>query len=114
MSKDKKSPGHQTNDSRRRFFASAGGALGVAVLASTLPSITRAADLPHVALDDPTASALHYTEDNTKAGPPHMAGQDCSNCNFYQGGPTGYGPCQLFVGKSVNAKGWCAGYAKKA
>jgi High potential iron-sulfur protein len=114
MSKNKTPSGQQTDASRRRFFATAGGALGVAVLANALPSIARADDLPHLTLDDPTAKALNYTEDNTKAGPPHQAGQDCSNCNFYQGGPTGYGPCQLFVGKSVNAKGWCAGYAKKA
>jgi hypothetical protein len=43
-----------------------------------------------------------------------VAGTDCANCNFYQGAATGYGPCQLFPGKSVNAKGWCSGYAKKA
>ena len=54
------------------------------------------------------------TEDASKAPAPHVAGQDCSNCNFYQGAATGFGPCQLFPGKAVNAKGWCAGYAKKA
>ncbi len=43
-----------------------------------------------------------------------MAGSACANCNFFQGGATAYGPCQLFPGKAVNAKGWCAGYAKKA
>ena len=110
----------KTNDSpaadpsRRRFFATAGGAIGAVVVASALPRIGQAADLPHLALDDPAAKALNYTEDNTKAPAPHQAGQECSNCNFYQGGPTGYGPCQLFVGKAVNSKGWCAGYAKKA
>lgn len=112
MSKDKISG--QTNSSRRRFFATAGGALGVAVLANALPKIARAADLPHLTTDDPTAKALNYTEDNTKAGPPHQAGQECANCNFYQGAATGYGPCQLFPGKAVHSKGWCAGYAKKA
>ena len=102
------------DDSRRRFFKTAGGALGAAVLVSALPQLARAEDLPHLAVDDPTAKALNYTEDATKAPPPHQAGQLCSNCNFYTGGPTGYGPCQLFAGKAVAAAGWCAGYAKKA
>jgi hypothetical protein len=114
MNKDKTSPGQPTDGSRRRFFATAGGALGAAVLVSALPSIARADDLPHLTTDDATAKALNYTEDNTKAPAPHQAGQECATCNFYQGKPTGYGPCQLFVGKSVNAKGWCSGYAKKA
>jgi hypothetical protein len=114
MNKDKSSSGQQPDGSRRRFFATAGGAIGVAMLANVIPSITQAADLPHLTTDDPTAKALNYTEDNTKAGAPHQAGQECSNCNFYQGAAAGYGPCQLFVGKAVNAKGWCSGYAKKA
>ena len=50
----------------------------------------------------------------SKAPAPHVAGQGCANCNFYQGAATGFGPCQLFPGKAVNAKGWCSGYAKKA
>ena len=114
MNKDKSSSGQQLDGGRRRFFATAGGAIGAAVIANALPSLARAEDLPHLSLDDPTAKALNYTEDNTKAGAPHQAGQDCSNCNFYTGGATGYGPCQLFAGKAVNAKGWCSGYAKKA
>ena len=113
MNQDKKNSPQQPDGSRRRFFATAGGALGVAVLANVMPSIARAEDLPHLTLDDPAAKALNYTEDNTKAPAPHVAGQDCSNCNFYTGAATGYGPCQLFAGKSVAAKGWCAGYAKK-
>ena len=86
MSKVDKSTNQATNDSRRRFFATAGGAIGAVVIANALPQIARAEDLPHLTLDDPTAKALNYTEDNTKAGPPHQAGQDCSNCNFYTGG----------------------------
>jgi len=113
MNQDKRNSAQQPDGSRRRFFATAGGALGVAVLANVIPSITRAEDLPHLTLDDPTAKALNYTEDNTKAPAPHQAGQECANCNFYTGAATGYGPCQLFAGKSVAAKGWCSGYAKK-
>lgn len=102
------------NSGRRRFFATAGTSFGAAVVASALPRFAFADDLPHLTLDDPTAKALNYTEDANKAPAPHQAGQICANCNFYTGGATGFGPCQLFIGKSVNAKGWCSGYAKKA
>ena len=73
---NKKDSAQQTDGSRRRFFATAGGALGVAVLANALPSIARAEDLPHLTTDDPTAKALNYTEDNTKAAAPHQAGRN--------------------------------------
>ena len=115
MSDVKNPQGNKMDTSRREFFKLAGGAVGAVALANTiLPSIARAEDLPHLTLDDPTAKALNYTEDANKAGPPRQAGQECSNCNFFQGGTAAFGPCQLFAGKAVNAKGWCSGYAKKA
>jgi hypothetical protein len=102
-----------TNQGRRHFLSVAGTAAGALALAGALPRRAHADDLPHQTLDDPTAKALNYTEDASKAAPPHQPGQACSNCNFFHGGATGYGPCDLFPGKSVNAKGWCSGYAKK-
>ena len=105
------------NPSRRRFFATAGCALGAAAVASAVSRTAHADDLPHLAIDDPTASALNYTEDASKVdkakATTYVAGSSCTSCNFYHGGSTGYGPCDLFTGKSVNAKGWCAGFAKK-
>ena len=102
-----------SNNGRRKFFMLAGTGIGAAALASILPRTALADDLPHLTTDDPTAKALNYTEDASKAPAPHQAGQACANCNFFVG--TGaYGPCQLFPGKAVNAKGWCSGYAKKA
>ena len=106
-----------TNPGRRRFFSTAGCALGVIAVAEVLPRVARADDLPHIAPDDPTAQALNYTEDASKVdkakATTFVAGSMCSNCNFFHGGSTGYGPCDLFPGKAANAKGWCAGYAKK-
>ena len=103
--------------SRRRFFAATGTALGAAAIVSALPRVARADDLPHLALTDPTASALNYTEDASKVdeakAPTYVAGSACANCNFFQGAAAAWGPCSLFPGKAVNAKGWCAGYAKK-
>jgi hypothetical protein len=101
-----------TNGGRRRFFALASTGIGAAALISALPRDAFADDLPHLTLDDPTAKALNYTEDASKAPAPHQAGQTCANCNFFHGA-AGYGPCDLFPGKSTNAKGWCSGYAKK-
>jgi len=102
------------DNSRRRFFALAGTGAAAALVAGALPRAVYADDdLPHLSTDDPTAKALNYTEDATKAPAPHQAGQACGNCNFFVGTGT-YGPCQLFPGKAVNAKGWCSGYAKKA
>jgi hypothetical protein len=102
------------NQGRRHFLGLAGTAAGAIALASALPRSARADDLPHLTLDDPTAKALNYTEDASKAAGTHQAGQTCANCNFYQGGTAAFGPCQLFPGKAVNLKGWCSGYAKKA
>lgn len=98
---------------RRQFFRIAGDAVGAAVLTCALPRLARADDLPHLSLDDPTGKALNYTEDASKAPALHVAGQQCSNCNLYSGKPNSYGPCQLFAGKSVNANGWCSGWAKE-
>lgn len=110
----KKDASREMDNARRRFFGIAGGAIGAVVLTGSLSRVARADDLPHLDTSDPTAQALKYTDDNTKAGPPHQEGQACASCNFFSGGTAAYGPCQLFPGKAVNAKGWCSGYAKKA
>ncbi|MEY2170395.1 MULTISPECIES: high-potential iron-sulfur protein [unclassified Rhodanobacter] len=105
----------ENNESRRRFLKVAAGTTAAAVVMGGLPRFARAADLPHVTDADPTAKALGYVEDASKTtNPKHKAGDDCTNCQFYSGGPTGYGPCALFPGKSVNAKGWCVSHSPKA
>jgi hypothetical protein len=102
-------------ESRRRFLkAAAGTAAAAVVIGGGLPRFARAADLPHVAESDPTAKALGYVEDASKTtDAKHKAGDTCANCQFYTGGASGYGPCQLFPGKSVSAKGWCVSHAPK-
>ncbi|OOG47059.1 high-potential iron-sulfur protein [Rhodanobacter sp. C01] len=101
-------------ESRRRFLKIVAGSAAVAVVAGGLPRLVRAADLPPVTETDPTAKALGYVEDASKSvNARHKAGDDCSNCQFYSGAATGRGPCQLFPGKSVNAKGWCVSHTPK-
>jgi hypothetical protein len=84
-------------ESRRRFLKLAAGTAAVAVLVGGLPRSARADDLPHLSESDPK----------------HQVGDTCANCQFYSGGATGFGPCQLFPGKSVSAKGWCVSHAQK-
>ena len=68
---------------------------------------------------EPQAAALGYVIDATKADkakyPKYAAGQDCANCQLYQGkAGDPKGGCQLFPGKDVAAKGWCSAWIKKA
>jgi len=104
--------------SRRHFLKLAViGAATAPIAVSLLPKLSFAADLPHLdAATDPTAKALHYTDDATtaKGEANYKAGADCSNCTFYQGkAGDEYGPCQLFPGKAVHSKGWCASHNDK-
>lgn len=60
-----------------------------------------------VSADDPTAKALHYTDQSAEAG------KSCGNCALYQGGSAAAGPCPIFPGKEVAAAGWCSSYVAK-
>ena len=76
------------------------------------------ADAPVLDEKDPQAVALGYVADAARADkakfPKFVAGQLCSNCQFYQGkAGAAMGPCPLFGGKQVAVKGWCSAYAKK-
>jgi hypothetical protein len=108
----------QDEISRRRF-------LKLSLAAGAMPAIlaaaggASAADLPHLDEKDPTATALGYTSDTTKTDdkkfPNHKPDQMCSGCNLAQGNPTdAWRPCTIFPGKSVNSKGWCSAWVKKA
>ncbi|MDR2013482.1 MAG: high-potential iron-sulfur protein [Rhodanobacter sp.] len=104
--------------SRRRFLKIAAiSAAAAPIAAALLPRTSFAEDLPHLDGSVPAAQALKYTEDASSASgnPKHQEGASCSSCNFFQGkAGDAYGPCQLFPGHSVHAKGWCESYAKKA
>lgn len=101
--------------STRRGFLTLVGTAAPVIWLGSLPRGAHAA-LPHLSVaGNATAAALKYTEDASKAQAPHKAGQDCSNCQHYQGkAGEAFGACALFPGFDVNAKGWCAGYAAKA
>ncbi|MEO6031337.1 MAG: high-potential iron-sulfur protein [Burkholderiaceae bacterium] len=77
-----------------------------------------AAATPMLSEKDAAAVPLGYVADATHADKAkfktYTAGQTCANCALYQGKPgDAAGPCPLFPGKNVAAKGWCSAHAKK-
>ena len=96
--------------SRRRFLKLATGALALATT-GLLPRRAHAAEFPPLGEDEPTAKALGYVENAAAStNPKHRPGAVCANCQFYRGGDGGRGACQVFPGKSVNARGWCVSH----
>lgn len=76
------------------------------------------ADMPRVREDEPTAQALgyrHAASDVDQARfPRFQAGQNCANCNLYQpGADASWGGCPIFLGRLVNAAGWCNSWVPK-
>lgn len=96
-----------------------GGLATIPVLNLVGMASAQASDLPHVdEAADPTAMALKYKHDATQAERADKAGtagadQFCDNCQFIQADSGDWRPCQLFPGKSVAAKGWCASWNLK-
>lgn len=106
------------NLTRRRFIA---GSMLIPLVDLSRPLLAQ--DLPPLSETDPTAAALGYHHDATKVNPatfprrstePGGDTQFCDNCVLYIGAPgNDWGPCALFPGKSVAAKGWCNVWAAK-
>ena len=104
---------HASDTSRRRFIKISVAGLAAAPLAGVLLSGTAYA-VESVSETDPTAAALGYKMDATKAPKRTDKNALCSNCNLYSGkAGAADGPCSIFGGKLVNAKGWCSAWVKK-
>jgi hypothetical protein len=94
------------------------GTLAAVPAASLLVRRAMAQELPHLTEDDPSAKALMYHGDATKAMRVDKAGvpaaeQFCHNCMFLEAAEGQWRPCQLFPGKAVNADGWCITWTPK-
>lgn len=81
-------------------------------------SAAQAQDLPQITEDDPVATALKYTHDSSTVDPAlrtqPAADQNCANCAQLQGEDGAeWRPCAIFVGKLVNANGWCSVWVPK-
>ena len=102
------------SNGRRRFIRLAATGLAAAPFANALMSGTAQA-VDTVTEKDPTAAALGYMIDATKAANRTDKAATCANCSFYSGkAGAADGPCSVFAGRLVSAKGWCSAYAKKA
>jgi len=89
--------------------------LGVALAPITGAALRTAwaAALPLVTEDDPTAKALKYVPDASKASAA-KPGSHCGNCKLFQGAAdAAQGPCLLFPGKDVKSTGWCSSWTAK-
>ena len=101
------------DESRRRLLRRVSLGVALAPLAAGSLSTAWAADLPLVATDDPTAKALKYTPDASKATDA-KPGSKCATCQLYQGAAnSAQGGCLLFPGKAVKATGWCSSWTAK-
>lgn len=104
---------NESIESRRRFLQLVAVTVGGACMGG-LSMLAHADELPHLTDADPTAKVMNYIEDaSASKNALYKAGSTCANCQFYHGPDVGYGTCQLFPGKAVNAKGWCTSYTPK-
>ena len=104
---------HKFDESRRRLLKRVSLGLALAPIAGATLRTAWAADMPLVGADDPTAKALKYVPDASKASGA-KPGSKCANCKLYQGAAnSSQGGCLLFPGKAVNASGWCSSWTSK-
>ncbi len=102
---------------RRKFIQGvAGAAAGCLVYPG---SEAQAQELAQISEDDPLAAALKYTHDASSVDPAlrtqPAAEQSCINCAQLQGEDGDeWRPCAIFIGKLVNAKGWCSVWVPKS
>jgi len=108
----------KVNNNRRRFLGTMAVTLASVPLLSLVKSNNaQAANLPHLTDKDPTAAALHYNDNATKAPRVAKSGvpakkQFCHNCQFIQAKSGEWRPCQIYPGKLVNQNGWCTSWSK--
>ena len=101
---------------RRKFIQlSAAAAAGYLVHPG---SDAQAEELPQLTEDDPLAVAFRYTHDASTVDPAQRtlaaAEQSCTNCAQLQGVEGDeWRPCAIFIGKRVNANGWCSVWVPK-
>jgi hypothetical protein len=105
---------------RRRFLMTLAttGCASLAVLPLQRSLAQNGSSLPHLSEDDPLAKSLGYKSDASAVDkakfPTYKPGQGCAMCRFYQGtAGQEFGPCQVFAGKAVSAKGWCVSFSAK-
>lgn len=102
-------PGQPFRSGRRR-------ALAVPLI---LLPIGALAQQKRVSETEQQATALGYKHDASQVDGAkfknYQPDQICANCNFFKAKTADpWGPCAIFGGRDVNAKGWCSAWIKKA
>jgi High potential iron-sulfur protein len=98
----------------RRSIVKSGLIAGAALpMLGLMSRFAGAADMPALDPSDPTAKALGFATDASKA-PGAKPNQKCATCAQFQGKASdATGGCNIFAGKSVPAAGWCMVWAAK-
>ncbi|MEM1262607.1 MAG: high-potential iron-sulfur protein [Pseudomonadota bacterium] len=103
---------------RRDLLAGSAATVAAIPLSAIALRSAYAQDLAELTGDDPAAQALGYVADAASiadgAEATFKAGSNCANCQLYTGGDAEQGPCSIFPGKAVSAKGWCRTWVQKA
>jgi High potential iron-sulfur protein len=102
---------------RRRFLNLAAAGIGAAPLGLMLAT-GRARAQQKVSEEDELARELGYRQDasTVDAGkwPLYEKGHVCANCQQFHGRQGDeWGPCDIFSGKLVHAKGWCSEWVER-
>ena len=97
---------------RRKFLLTCTLAAAAPLAARRVPAQTK----EKVDENSAQAKALNYRHDAKQVkDPKRKPDQFCDNCQFYQAAASDpWGPCTLFTGSLVAAKGWCSAWVKKA
>ena len=95
------------NKTRRNLIFALGASV-VAIPLSSLTGVAAAAEVPKLNPKTAPATALGYTHKASNAS------KICGGCQFYTNASAEWGPCLIFPGTQVAAKGTCNSWVKRA
>ena len=99
---------------RRTFIKNTAVTISGLTLLKVSSYSNQAAAAELVSTTDTMAVSLKYVEDAAEASTRTDKDAICANCQFYSDtADTDAGPCSLFSGKAVKAKGWCTAWSAK-
>jgi hypothetical protein len=107
-----------SQEARRRFLKLATAGVAAAPFGGMLV-MRRARAQEKVDPKSELAQQLGYTPDastvDASQWPTYQKNQTCSNCQlFHAKEGEEWGPCDLFGGQLVHAKGWCSGWTERS
>jgi High potential iron-sulfur protein len=102
---------------RRRFLKLATAGVAAAPFGGML-AMRRARAQDKLSPDDELAQQLGYHEDASQVDanewPDYVEGHVCAQCQLFKGqAGEEWGPCDIFGGQLVHAKGWCQAWVER-